>query len=70
MQTGIGEMVEISEITRMNLFISKFGEEAFNSAVFNGAFSEVAYAYIHPFDKLRSTDRFQIIQKAFINAYI
>jgi len=70
MQAGIGEMVRISEITRMNLFISKFGEEAFNSAVYNGAFSEVAYAYIHPCDEMRVTDGFKTIQKAFINAYV
>lgn len=69
MQAGIGEIVKISEITRMNLFISKFGEEAFNSAVYNGAFSEVTDAYIHPCDEMKVTDGFQTIQKAFINAY-
>lgn len=61
--------ISISQINDMNLFISKYGEEAFDNAVFNGAFSEVAYTYIHPYDELRSTDGFQTIQKAFINAY-
>ena len=70
MQAGIGEIVGTSQINEMNLFISKFGEEAFNSAVYNGAFSEVAYAYIHPCDEMRVTDGFKTIQKAFINAYV
>ena len=70
MQAGIGEIVGTSQINDMNLFISKFGEEAFISAVFNGAFSEVSYAYIHPCDEMRITDRFETIQKAFINAYV
>jgi len=70
MQAGIGEIVETSQINDMNLFIFKFGEEAFVSAVYNGAFSEVAYAYIHPCDEMKITNGFETIQKAFINAYI
>ena len=70
MQAGIGEIVQTSQVNEMNLFISKFGEEAFNSAVYNGAFSEVADAYIHPCDEMKVTDEFQTIQKAFINAYV
>jgi len=67
---GIGEMVSNVQINSMNDFITKHGKEAFKDAVFNHAFGEVAYAYIHPHDDMRSTANFDIIQKAFINAYV
>jgi len=67
---GIGEMVSDVQINSMNDFITKHGEEAFKDAVFNHAFGEVANAYIHPCDEMSSTDNFDIIQKAFINAYV
>lgn len=67
---GIGEMVSDVQINSMNDFISKHGEEAFKDAVFNGAFEMVADAYIYPCDEMKSTANFDIIQKAFINAYL
>ena len=66
---GIGEMVSYVQINSMNDFITKHGEEAFKDAVFNNAFEEVVDAYIYPCDDMKSTDNFDIIQKAFINAY-
>lgn len=66
---GIGDMVDQSVIISMSLFIEKHGETAFIAAVYEGAFSEYAYAYIHPCDEMRGTQNFDIIQKAFLNAY-
>lgn len=66
---NIGEMVSDTQINSMNEFINKHGEEAFKDAVFNSAFEEVAFAYIHPCDEMRGTPNFDVIQKAFINAY-
>jgi hypothetical protein len=66
----IGETVSTYQIKCMTKFIEEFGFEAFNSAVFNGAFGELSMAYIHPCDKMRVTDSFEIIQRAFINAYV
>lgn len=54
----------------MNKFITTHGIDAFNDAVFHGAFSEVAFDYIHPEDELRITENFDIIQRAFIRAYV
>ena len=69
MSTEIEKAYFMLQIKDMNLFISKYGEEAFNSAVFHGAFSEVADAYIHPSDELKTTNGFETIQRAFIIAY-
>lgn len=66
---GIGEIVHPQAIKSMNDFIQEHGIRAFYAAVYNGAFSEVAYAYIHPHDNMRGTENFEDIQKAFINAY-
>lgn len=63
------EIVSDFQIEHMNNFINKHGEEAFKDAVFHGAFEEVAYAYIHPCDEIKNTLNFNIIQRAFINAY-
>ena len=57
---GIGEMVSDYQINSMNDFIKTYGIDAFRNAVFNGSFSEVSYAYIHPcdensFSKLKNT---------------
>lgn len=70
LEAGIGEMVSDVQINSMNKFITEHGESAFINAVFNHAFGEVAYAYIHPCDEMRNTANFKIIQKAFINAYV
>ena len=70
LQAGIGEMVHSSQIDAINSFIADYGEQAFKVAVFHGMFSEVCYAYIHPADAMRSTPGFEIIQRAFINAYV
>lgn len=66
----IMEAIKDIRIVSMNDFISKHGEEAFKDAVFNGAFEEIADYYIHPCDEMRSTANFDVIQKAFINAYV
>ena len=69
LSAGSGEMVHESVIDSMNSFITKFGDSAFIAAVYEGAFSQYAYAYIHPCDEMRSTKDFDIIQKAYLNAY-
>jgi len=66
----MGEMVSDIQIKYMNDFINKHGEEAFKDAVFHNAFEGVAFAYIHPCDEMRNTPNFDVIQKAFINAYV
>jgi hypothetical protein len=57
------------DIERMNKFIADHGERAFSDAVFNGAFETWSFTYIHPDGELKTTPGFQIIQRAFINAY-
>lgn len=69
LSAGTGEMVHESVIDCMNLFITKFGDSAFIAAVYEGAFHQYAYAYIHPCDEMRSTENFNTIQKAYLNAY-
>ena len=39
-------------------------------AIYNGAFGNVAYDYIHPTDEVRSLYDFQPIMGAFANAYV
>ena len=65
----IGEMVRPSEIENMNKFINDYGVKAFNSAVYHGAFSEVISAYLHPCSKMRTTEGFETIFQAMVNAY-
>ena len=67
---NIGDIVSTIQIEDMTKFLKEFGYEAFKSAVFYGAFSELSMAYIHPCEEMKSTDNFQDIQKAFINAYV
>lgn len=69
LSAGTGEMVHESVIDSMSSFITKFGDSAFIAAVYEGAFHQYAYAYIHPCDEMRSTENFSIIQKAYLNAY-
>lgn len=69
-EAGIGKMVHESIIQDMSKFIEKHGKEAFKDAVFNGAYANYCYAYIHPCDEMRVTDNFEVIQRAFINAYV
>ena len=66
----IGEVVDVSEIVHMNSFIKSFGEQAFSSAVYFGAFANCVSAYLHPCDEMKETENFKMIQKAFINAYV
>jgi len=66
----IGEMVHEFHIEAMNKFIEKHGVDAFNDAVFNHAFSEAPMAYLHPCDELQATKNFDVIQRAFIRAYV
>ena len=69
MTYDIGQMVEQKDIVYIIDFINLYGKAAFKDAVFNGAFSECAYAYIHPCDEMEATEGFSDIQRAFINAY-
>jgi hypothetical protein len=66
---GIGEMVPENCIDEMVEFISKYGEDAFDNAVYHSAFGEYAFAYIHPCEEMRGTTQFGVIQSAFISAY-
>lgn len=66
---GINEPVHPQCIDHMNKFIHDHGIRAFSAAVYHGAFAEVAYAYIHPHEETRSSENFEEIQKAFLNAY-
>jgi len=70
MQAGIGEMVHEFQLEMMNKFIEKHGVDAFNDAVYHLAFSEVHMAYLHPCDELQATKNFDVIQRAFIRAYV
>ena len=69
-ETGIGEMVSNEDINTMVSYIDEHGIKVFRSEVWNLAFGNVAFAYIHPHDDMRSTKYFDIIQEAFINAYV
>jgi hypothetical protein len=70
MTNSVDGIIMDMNLTAMNDFIDKRGEDCFQEAVFYHAFSESAMDYIHPSDELRKTKRFDIIQKAFINAYV
>ncbi len=69
-EAGIGVRVHSSVIDSMNSFMKKYSFAAFYAAVYEGAWSAYASAYIHPCDEMRSTENFSIIQNAFINAYV
>lgn len=69
-ETGIGEMVSKEDIDLMVSFIDNYGEVMFSDEVWKGAFGNVCFAYIHPCDDMRDTKYFNIIQRAFINAYV
>lgn len=70
MHVGIGEMIHEFQLETMNKFLEKHGVDTFNDAVFNHAFSEVHMAYIHPCGELQATKNFDVIQCAFIRAYV
>ena len=67
---GIGEIVDTDIINCFNEVIDCFGEERFSKNIYDGEGADVAFAYIHPCDELKASKRFDIIQKAFINAYV
>jgi hypothetical protein len=70
---GIGEMVNERIIKDMSSYIKSYGWEQFNSDIYNSTYEKwnnVAYAYLHPSYAMKKTKDFQIIQKAFINAYV
>lgn len=69
-EAGIGVRVHSSVIESMNSFMRKYSFAAFYDAIYEGAWSAYASAYIHPCDEMRSTEGFTIIQNAFINAYV
>lgn len=66
---GIGSIVPNVKINIMSKYIHENGEKAFIDAVYHGAFSNVAFAYLHPAEKMRETLNFNVIHKAFKNAY-
>lgn len=66
---GIGKLVPYPKIKIMSNYINENGEKAFIDAVYHGAFSNVAFAYIHPAEEMRQTLNFDVIHKAFKNAY-
>lgn len=66
---GIGKLVPNLKIQVMSKYIKENGEKAFIDAVYHGAFSNVALAYVHPAEEMRQTLNFDVIQKAFKNAY-
>ena len=70
MYANTGEMVHEFHLEAMNKFLEKHGEDAFSDAVFNHAFMEVHMAYLHPCDELQATKNFDVIQRAFIRAYV
>jgi|688.fasta_scaffold50760_4 hypothetical protein len=70
LSAGTGEIVHPLVIEGMIKFMVKYSFSAFYEAVYNGAWSEFSYAYIHPCDEMRKTEDFKIIQNAFINAYV
>ena len=51
-------------------FIRNYGFNAFKDSVYHGAFSEYYNFYIHPSDEMKATEEFELIQKAFFNAYV
>lgn len=67
---GIGEMVNINVINCFNEVLHWSGEEKFSKYIYEGEGADVAFAYIHPCEELRATKGFDIIQRAFINAYV
>jgi len=50
-------------------FIDTHGMPAFIDAVCNGAFQGISFMYLHASEHLRTTERFEDIQSAFIKAF-
>lgn len=50
-------------------FIDTHGMPAFIDAVGNGAFQGISFMYLHASEHLRTTERFEDIQGAFIKAF-
>lgn len=50
-------------------FIEKHGMHAFEDAVYEGAFQQVSFMYLYASEHLRTTERFEEIQAAFIKAF-
>ena len=50
-------------------FIDTHGKAAFDDAVCNGAFQGISFMYLHASEHLRTTERFEEIQSAFIKAF-
>jgi hypothetical protein len=50
-------------------FIDKHGMHAFEDAVAEGAFQQISFMYLHASEHLRTTERFEEIQGAFIKAF-
>jgi hypothetical protein len=70
-QYDIGEMVSPEDINEISDYLESLPLVSdFRDRIWNGLYSELAYAYIHPHDDMRKTKNFDIIQSAFINAYV
>ena len=50
-------------------FIDTHGTPAFEDAVANGAFQGISFMYLHASEHLRTTERFEEVQSAFIKAF-
>ncbi len=50
-------------------FIDTHGTPAFEDAVANGAFQAISFMYLHASEHMRTTERFEEIQSAFIKAF-
>ena len=50
-------------------FIDTHGTPAFEDAVAEGAFQQISFMYLHASEHLRTTERFEEIQSAFIKAF-
>lgn len=51
-------------------FIDMHGTPAFQDAVRYGAFQSISFMYLHASEHLRTTERFEEVQSAFIKAFV
>jgi hypothetical protein len=70
-ETGFIDKYNILDtyLPTMIKFIDTHGAPAFEDAVCNGAFQGISFMYLHASEHLRTTERFEEIQSAFIKAF-
>ena len=66
---SIGDIIPKESIAVLTNLIDEVGIDSFRDLIWDGEFSEYAFAYIHPCDEMLSTPMFDDIQKCYINAY-